>query len=75
VSTSTERAHVDTALYTVPDMHCSHCEAAVKQEISILPGVERVVVDLDSKCVEVTGQDLDDTAIRAAIEEAGYDAS
>jgi copper chaperone CopZ len=70
-----ERTDMDIALYTVPGMHCGHCESAVKQEISSLPGVEAVAVDLDSKRVEVTGSELDDAAIRAAIEEAGYEAA
>lgn len=66
---------MDTFRYTVPGMHCGHCEAAVKQEVSAVPGVESVVVDLDSKRVDVTGAALDDAAIRAAIEEAGYEAA
>ena len=66
---------MDTALYTVPGMHCGHCERAVKEEVSALPGVASVVVDLESKRVEVTGSGLDDAAIRAAIEEAGYEAA
>ena len=66
---------MDTVLYTVPGMHCGHCETSVKEEVSAVPGVESVVVDLDSKRVEVTGTALDDTAIRAAIEEAGYEAT
>jgi copper chaperone CopZ len=66
---------MDSAVYTVPDMSCGHCEAAVTKEISALAGVESVVVDLDSKRVEVTGSELDDSAIRAAIEEAGYEAA
>jgi len=72
---STERTVMETALYTVPDMSCGHCEAAVTKEISALPGVESVIVDLDSKRVEVTGSELDDAAIRAAIDEAGYEAA
>ena len=64
-----------TVEYTVPDMSCGHCEAAVKQEVSALAGVTDVIVDLESKRVEVTGNDLDDAAIRAAIEEAGYEAT
>jgi len=75
MTSSNERTEMDTALYSVPGMHCGHCEAAVKQEISVLAGVEEVVVDLDSKRVEVTGSELDDAAIRAAIEEAGYEAA
>jgi copper chaperone CopZ len=61
--------------YTVPAMHCGHCKTAVAEEVSAVPGVESVVVDLDTKRVEVTGEALDDAAIRAAIEEAGYEAA
>jgi copper chaperone len=64
-----------TAVYTVPGMSCSHCEAAVKEEVSALAGVDAVEVDLESKRVEVRGEGLDDGAIRAAIEEAGYEAA
>ncbi len=63
----------EQATYLVPGMTCEHCRAAVSAEISKLPGVESVLVDLDSKRVEVSGQDLDDTALRAAIDEAGYE--
>jgi copper chaperone len=63
------------AIYIVPGMTCSHCEAAVTEEILALPGVEGVRVDLGTKRVEVRGQTLDDGAIRSAIEEAGYDAA
>jgi len=63
------------AVYTVPGMSCSHCEAAVREEVAALAGVEAVEVDLETKCVEVRGKALDDGAIRAAIEEAGYEAA
>jgi copper chaperone CopZ len=66
---------MDTAVYTVPGMSCSHCEAAVRDEVSALEGVESVTVDLASKLVEVRGEALDDGAIRVAIEEAGYEAA
>jgi copper chaperone CopZ len=66
---------VDTTVYVVPGMSCGHCEAAVIEEVSALPGVEGVAVDLESKRVEVSGVALDDAAIRAAIEEAGYEAA
>lgn len=58
--------------YRVPAMHCGHCEAAVKDEVSAVPGVEAVEVDLGSKLVTVRGEDLSDEALRAAIDEAGY---
>ena len=70
-----ERTEMDTVVYVVPGMSCSHCEAAVAEEISALPGVEGVAVDLETKRVEVSGTALDDAAIRAAIEEAGYEAA
>lgn len=66
---------MDVLQYRVPAMHCGHCKTAVTEEVSNLPGVESVVVDLDTKRVEVTGEALDDAAIRAAIEEAGYEAA
>ena len=62
-----------TITYAVPGIHCGHCEAAVKHETSGVPGVESVHVDLDAKLVTITGERLDDGALRAAIDEAGYE--
>ncbi len=64
----------ETATYTVPGMTCGHCEASVKEELSALQGVESVDVDLKTKLVTVTGSSLDDASLRAAIDEAGYEA-
>ena len=64
----------DTTTYSVPGMHCGHCKAAVTRELESAAGVESVDVDLDSKRVTVTGHGLDDAALRAAIDEAGYEA-
>jgi copper chaperone CopZ len=61
--------------YTVPGMHCGHCEAAVKEDVSQVAGVESVDVDLETKLVVVHGDGLDDAALRAAIDEAGYEAA
>lgn len=65
----------DTRTYTVPGMHCGHCKAAVSGELSELEGVEAVDVDLGTKLVVVRGHGLDDRKLRAAIEEAGYEAT
>ena len=65
----------ETLTYRVSGMHCSHCEDAVKEEVSTVEGVESVDVDLDSKLVTVRGRELSDVALRAAIEEAGYEAA
>ena len=66
---------METREYTVRGMHCKHCEASVKDEVSSVPGVSQVLVDLRRKRVEVRGAALDDAAIRAAIEDAGYEAA
>ncbi len=60
--------------YSVPDMSCGHCEQAVSTELQAVDGVESVDVDLETKLVTVRGRDLDDQALRAAIDEAGYEA-
>ena len=65
----------ETRIYTVPDVHCEHCVASIREEVSEVAGVEAVDVDLESKLVTVRGSELDDAALRAAIEEAGYDAA
>jgi copper chaperone len=69
-------AHMsETVSYTVPAMHCGHCERAVKEEVSTVAGVSDVAVDLETKIVTVTGESFQGAAIRAAIEEAGYEAA
>jgi copper ion binding protein len=59
--------------YSVPGVSCEHCVRAVTEEVGQVAGVESVVVDLDSKRVTVSGEAIDDGAVRAAIDEAGYD--
>jgi copper chaperone CopZ len=66
---------METLTYTVPDMSCGHCEKAVTEELSKVAGVEGVDVDLDKKLVLVRGEGVEDRAVRAAIEEAGYEAA
>jgi copper ion binding protein len=62
-----------TQTYTVTGMTCGHCVASVTEEISEIPGVESVDVVLDSGAVTVTSsQPLEEQAVRAAVEEAGY---
>jgi copper chaperone len=60
--------------YSVPGMHCGHCKAAVAEELGAVIGVQQVDVDLEAKLVTVTGTDLNDGTLRAAIGEAGYEA-
>jgi len=61
--------------YTVAGMSCGHCKAAVEGEVGRVPGVEFVEADLNTKLVLVRGAGLEDGALRAAIDEAGYEAA
>lgn len=62
-----------TATYTVTGMTCGHCVSSVTEEVSALPGVADVEVDLAAGRLTVTGEAADDVdAIRGAVEEAGY---
>lgn len=59
--------------YTVEGMTCGHCAAAVTRELSTLPGVSAVEVDVASGRVAVTSDAaLPIEDVRAAIDEAGY---
>jgi copper chaperone len=64
---------MEESTYSVPDVSCAHCQAAITNEVSTVTGVESVNVDLDSKTVTVIGDPLDEQAIIAAIDEAGYE--
>ncbi|MET9300764.1 MULTISPECIES: heavy-metal-associated domain-containing protein [Micromonospora] len=60
--------------YQVNGMTCGHCVNSVSTELSALPGVTDVQVDLAGGRVTVTSQNpLDADAVRAAVDEAGYD--
>ena len=62
-----------TRVYRVPGVSCEHCRSAITAEVGTVAGVESVDVDLAAKLVTVQGRDVDDAAVRAAIDEAGYD--
>jgi copper chaperone len=59
--------------FTVTGMTCGHCAASVTEEISEIDGVENVDVVVETGAVTVTSASpLDESAVRAAVEEAGY---
>lgn len=63
-----------SSTYQVQGMTCGHCVSAVSSEIGQLAGVSDVSVDLATGKVVVTAdQPLEDEAVRAAVEEAGYE--
>ena len=57
----------------VEGMSCGHCEKAVKNALEEVKGVSSVNVDLGAKKVEVECNDLVDSLLKEAVEEAGYD--
>ena len=65
---------MSTSTYTVVGMTCGHCVTAVTEEVSQLPGVTAVDVDLAGGGLTVTSDvPVDDSAVRTAVEEAGYE--
>ena len=59
--------------YSVPGVTCGHCASAISGEVTRVAGVEDVEVDVEAKVVTVYGDGLNDAALRAAIDEAGYE--
>ena len=64
--------HVDSRGYTVQGMTCAHCVMSVREEVAEVAGVQHVDVDLATGTLAVTGADIEDQAIAAAVAEAGY---
>ncbi|MFI8306813.1 heavy-metal-associated domain-containing protein [Streptomyces sp. NPDC085927] len=63
-----------TAVYKVSGMSCGHCEGAVSGEISELPGVVSVkAVATTGEVTVVSAAPLDEEAVRAAVDEAGFE--
>jgi copper chaperone len=61
-----------TRTYSVPGISCDHCKNAIEEEVSQVPGVDKVLVDVPTRLVSVDGGASQD-AILAAIDEAGYE--
>ncbi len=66
-----------TAAYGVTGMTCGHCVGAVTSELDAVDGVRSVAVDLvagGTSVVTVTSvAPLDEAAVSAAVDEAGYE--
>jgi len=62
-----------TSEYVVIGMHCDHCVASVTEEVSAIPGVTDVRVDLGTGGLVVTSDtDVFFSDIESAVDEAGY---
>lgn len=58
--------------YKVTGMSCGHCEAAVREEVAAVPGVESIEVSASDGWLVVTGDGVEPEAVIAAVDEAGY---
>jgi len=62
-----------TQSYTVTGMTCEHCVSSVTEEVQEIPGVDQVDVVLETGNLTVTASEpVDDAAVKAAVEDAGY---
>ena len=70
---------MSTYTYNVTGMSCGHCENAVKEEVSNLPGVTNIEVSADKGLLtfEYDGAagELTDQQVIDAVDEAGYEAT
>lgn len=74
MSAQTDTPGSVTAVYQVSGMSCGHCEGAVSGEISQLPGVTSVkAVASSGEVTVVSASPLDEEAVRAAVDEAGFE--
>jgi copper chaperone len=69
----TQDQTADAREYVVHGMTCTHCVMSVREEVSEVPGVRAVDVDLASGRMTVSGQGVDEDAVRAAVADAGYE--
>lgn len=58
----------------VSGMMCGHCEAHVQKALEAIDGIDSVVASHEENLVTINNsKDVDEAAIKAAVEEAGYE--
>ena len=73
MTTNTTPTFVGTETFRVEGMTCDHCRNAVTTEVSAVPGVQAVTVDVKAGTVTVSAdQPVNQSDIAAAVDEAGY---
>ncbi len=60
--------------FSVPEMSCGHCTAAIEKAVKAVDPAATVECDLESRVVSI-GSALDAAAVRTAIREAGYESN
>jgi copper chaperone CopZ len=67
---------MSTTEYRVTGMSCGHCEKSVRTGVQRIPGVSGVEVSAATGRLTVTADaPIDDAAVIAAVDEAGYEAA
>lgn len=62
-----------TKTIAIEGMHCQHCVAAVNDALAAVAGVTSVKVSLEKNNAVVEGEGLNDAALKAAVEDTGFD--
>ncbi|WP_405378171.1 heavy-metal-associated domain-containing protein [Phascolarctobacterium sp.] len=57
----------------IEGMHCQHCVQAVNEALAAVAGVTSVAVSLEQNNAVVNGENLDDAALKEAVEDMGFD--
>ena len=66
---------MSTSEYQVSGMTCGHCEMSIREEVGTVAGVEHIEVSAQTgKLVVTSNEPVDDAAVLAAVDEAGYQA-
>ncbi|WP_406477581.1 heavy-metal-associated domain-containing protein [Streptomyces sp. NBC_01615] len=74
MSAQTDTPGSVTTVYQVSGMSCGHCEGSVSGEISGIAGVTSVkAVASTGEVTVVSAAPLDEAAVRAAVDEAGFE--
>lgn len=69
----TPRTFIGTTTFQVTGMSCDHCQRAVTDEVTRIPGIQGIAVDLPTGSVTVTAtQPVDRADVAHAVSEAGY---
>lgn len=67
---------MSTTEYQVSGMSCGHCESAIRGEVSQIPGVTDIEVSAATgRLAVIADGQVDDAAVIAAVDEAGYEAA
>ncbi len=65
-----------TDIFNVPEIMCDGCANSIKKALTRVAGVTEVTVDVSAKTVYVKHTaEVDDAAIRGALDKAGFTAS